>query len=41
MSSSKLMGGLFYCQLQNSKTAKNYKTKLRIPILYVKREDLG
>jgi hypothetical protein len=36
-----LIGGLTYSQLQNSRTAQNYQTKLGILIKREKREDLG
>jgi hypothetical protein len=36
MPAGNLIGGLVYSQIQNSKTACEYQTKLRIPFLYEK-----
>jgi hypothetical protein len=41
MPAGKVVGGLVYSQIQNSKTAQNYQTKLRVLIVYEKREVLG
>jgi hypothetical protein len=40
MPADNMIGGLVYSQIQNSKTAQNYQTKLRILVVYEKREDL-
>ncbi len=41
MPAGNLMGGLAYSHFQNLKTTYYYQTKLRILIVYEKKEDLG
>ncbi len=41
ISAGNLIGGLAYSQIQNLKTTYHYQTKLRILIVYEKREVLG
>ncbi len=41
MTAGDLISGIIYSQIQNIKTTYYYQTKLRILILYEKREDLG
>ncbi len=41
MAAGKVVYGLVYSQIQNSKTAENNQTKLRILTVYEKEEILG